>query len=147
MTSESPVVLVDTDVMSSVVLPGAVTGRPTRLGGEWIERLTGRSVAIAVQTRVELLIWPLVARWGPERTARLRASLDAVPTVQVSVEVQEAFAELTAAAQHVGHAIHAKDHTGDRWIAATAIAARLPLASNDGIFDDVPGLVRLTDSR
>lgn len=63
-------VLVDTDVMSAVVLPGAVTGRPTRLGGEWIERLTGRSVAIAVQTRVELLIWPLVAWWGPERSVR-----------------------------------------------------------------------------
>ncbi len=140
-------VLVDTDVMSTVVLPGGVKGRATRLGGEWIERLTGRSVAIAVQTRVELLTWPLIARWGPERTARLRASVDAVPTVQVSVEVQDAFIELTAVAQHTGHAIHAKDHTGDRWIAATAIAARLPLASNDGIFDDLPGLVRLTDSR
>lgn len=147
MTTESPVVLVDTDVMSAVVLPGAVTGRAIQFGDDWLERLAGLSVAIAVQTRVELLTWPLVARWGPDRSAQLRASVEAVPTVQVSVEVQEAFAQLTAAAQHAGHAIHAKEHTGDRWIAATAIAAGLPLASNDGIFDGVPGLNRLTDQR
>jgi len=36
----------------------------------------------------------------------------------------------------------AKDHEADRWVAAVAIASRLPLATEDTIFDGVPALLR-----
>lgn len=41
-----------------------------------------------------------------------------------------------------GHGLGAKDHEADRWVAAVAIAAHLPLASEDSIFDNVPTLQR-----
>jgi predicted nucleic acid-binding protein len=41
-----------------------------------------------------------------------------------------------------GHGLGAKDHEADRWIAAVAMAAKLPLATEDSIFDGVAGLVR-----
>jgi len=142
VSGQISLVVVDTDIMSSVVLPRSVTQRSV-VAGDWLELLAGFRIAIAVQTRVELLAWPLVKGWGATRATQLRAAVDAVPTIQVSTEVQEAYAELTAAARRVGHAIHAKEHAADRWIAATAIAVGLPLASGDGVFMDVPGLVRL----
>lgn len=45
----------------------------------------------------------------------------------------------------MGHALHAKDHTGDRWIAATAIRWGLPLLSGDGIYRRAPGLNLLVE--
>ena len=48
--------------------------------------------------------------------------------------VQATFVTLTADLRASGHALGAKVHTGDRWIAATALAHGLPFASMDGIF-------------
>lgn len=139
--------LVDTDVMSKVVLPGRVTGRSAAGSTGWPAALLGVSVLIAVQTRVELMAWPLLRDWGEARARQLRVALDAVPTVQVSAEVQEAYAQLTATAKLAGHGIHAKEHTGDRWIAATAIAYDLPLATDDRIFRNIPDLALLEPAR
>lgn len=55
-------------------------------------------------------------------------------------EVIEAYADLSAACQAAGHPLQDKPHTGDRWIAACAIAKRFALLSGDGIFADVPNL-------
>ena len=41
-------------------------------------------------------------------------------------------------------ALGAKDHEADRWVAAVAMAAKLPLATEDSIFDGVVGLLRAT---
>jgi len=73
----------------------------------------------------------------------LRAQLDATATVPVTREVVEAYADLTANLRHSGHALHQKDHTGDRWIAATALAIGAALLSGDGIYQGAPGLVLL----
>ena len=78
--------------------------------------LVGRSVAIAVQTRSELLIWPGVHGWSADRAERLRDQLDN------------------------GHALGQQEHVADRWVAATAIAIRRPLLTGDGIYLATPGL-------
>lgn len=142
MSGQISLVVVDTDIMSSVVLPRSVTQRSV-VAGDWLELLAGFRIAIAVQTRVELLAWPLVKGWGATRATQLRAAVDAVPTIQVSTEVQEAYAELTAAARRVGHAIHTKEHSRPVGSRPPPDRCRLPLASGDGVFMDVPGLVRL----
>ncbi len=42
--------------------------------------------------------------------------------------------------QRAGHALSQRDHDADRWIAATAIRLGIPLISNDGVFENAPGL-------
>lgn len=51
------------------------------------------------------------------------------------------YAELRVACQRTGHALSQREHDADRWIAARAIRLGIPLVSNDGVFDNTPGLV------
>lgn len=41
-----------------------------------------------------------------------------------------------------GHGLEAKDHEADRWVAAAAVAEKLPLASEDAIFDGIAQVKR-----
>lgn len=135
----STAVLVDTNVISRALLPSRVSGK-SATAAEWREVLLGRSIVMAVQTRVELLSWPGMSGWGPARQGALESWVAAVPTVDVTAEVQAAYVDLTVTAKRAGHAIQDRAHVADRWIAATALAARLPLASDDGIFAGIEGL-------
>jgi predicted nucleic acid-binding protein len=51
------------------------------------------------------------------------------------------YAQLRADCEATGHAIGQREHTADRWIAATALRLGIPLVSNDRIFRGAPGLV------
>ncbi|MGI9118576.1 MAG: hypothetical protein ACR2G7_00310 [Acidimicrobiales bacterium] len=53
-----------------------------------------------------------------------------------------AYVDLRTWAVRSGHGLGAKDHEADRWVAAVAMAAKLPLATEDSIFDGVAGLTR-----
>ena len=65
--------VLDTDVYSQLyVRQGATAAAKQALK----DVLVGRSVAISVQTRAELLIWPKVRGWSAERAGRLRDQLD-----------------------------------------------------------------------
>lgn len=57
----------------------------------------------------------------------------------------EAFAKLTAECKRMGHALHDKVHTGDRWIAACAIAKDIELLAGDGIFQNARASHSATD--
>jgi len=57
-------------------------------------------------------------------------------------EVTDAYVDLRTWCAHNGHGLGAKDHEADRWVAAVALAAKLPLASEDAIFDGIPHLQR-----
>ena len=81
--------------------------------------------------------------WGPTRMAALMHHLSVTPTVYVDEPLTDRCALLTAALRSRGHPLHAKNHTGDRWIAATAVHHGIPLLSGDGIYADVPGLALL----
>ena len=83
-----------------------------------------------------------VAGWGKRRRGvldRLIARAGVVPPLD---EVTDAYVDVRAWAVRAGHGLGAKDHEADRWVAAVAIAAKLPLASEDSIFDGVTGLTR-----
>ena len=58
------------------------------------------------------------------------------------VEVTDAYVDLRTWCVRNGHGLGAKDHEADRWVAAVALAANLPLASEDTIFDGVAQLQR-----
>lgn len=88
-------------------------------------------------------------RFGAEvanRGARRRSVLDrliartgVVPPLD---EVTDAYVDLRTWAVRSGHGLGAKDHEADRWVAAVAMAAKLPLATEDSIFDGVAGLTQ-----
>jgi predicted nucleic acid-binding protein len=116
-------VLLDTDLFSKVF----VQSPRDDIGRAWVAALAGRTVVIAVQTEVELRVWPLLRNWGEQRTAQLLQRVTSVPTIQINESVQAAYVGLTVWAKETGHGIGAKDHTADRWIAATALAHGLEL--------------------
>jgi predicted nucleic acid-binding protein len=134
-------VVLDTDVWSAL-FASARTRHPD--ADSWRALLLGRTVVIAEQTRAEVIGGLLSAGLGPTRAQRTLDQLANTQTVPVDNDLARVCGELYAACRAIGHALHAKDHTGDRWVAATAIHTGLPLLANDGIYRGVPGLVRLS---
>ena len=93
---------------------------------------------MSVITVAELWLGVLAARDGPTRARRLgtlsaAASLDPLP---VDDAVAHAWAALRVALRDAGKTMP----INDSWIAATAIANDLAVASQDGDDDEVPGL-------
>lgn len=105
--------------------------------------LLERSVWVLPFTVVaEMRFGAEVAGWGARRRGvldRLIAAAGVVPPLQ---EVTDAYVDLRTWCVRNGHGLGAKDHEADRWVAAVAIAAKLPLATEDSIFDAVPTLYR-----
>lgn len=83
-----------------------------------------------------------VAGWGPARRGRLDRLAAAAGVVPPLREVADAYVELKTWCVRARHGLVAKDHEADRWIAAVTIAGKLPLASEDSIFDNMPNLHR-----
>lgn len=89
---------------------------------------------------MELEYGARLARWGAARLARLRVLIQDAETVWPGPELTRLCGELRAECHALGHALVQKQHNADLWIAATAVHLNLPLVSDDGIFDRVPGL-------
>jgi predicted nucleic acid-binding protein len=130
-------VVLDTDVWSSLFV---TTSRRGSRVDAWRRLLVGIDVVIATQTRAEALTGAFAGGWGARKTSELRAQLAATPTIPVDDLVVETYARLSALCKATGHALHQPRHASDRWVAASAIAAGLPLLSGDGIFEGAPGL-------
>ncbi|WP_373202513.1 PIN domain-containing protein [Mycobacterium marinum] len=130
--------MVDTDVFSLMYLRRAKSD--SRVAG-WREYLTGRRVLISFQTRAEVLAGARSAQWGERRMAETIEILDRTPTIRPDNEVVDAYAELAAECRRIGHGLQAREHTGDRWVAACAIAKRLDLLVGDAIYQGAPNLV------
>jgi predicted nucleic acid-binding protein len=95
-------------------------------------------LAVSVVTVGELRLGVLAAEDGPTRARRLEtlsavAALDPLP---VDERVAHAWAALRLALRDAGKRMP----VNDSWIAATAIADDLAVASQDGDYDDIPGL-------
>jgi hypothetical protein len=117
------------------VLIAAEDGRP--LGREVAEY----DVALSVVTLAELTAGVLAATSLEVRSTRL-ATLDRVSDVQV-LPIDE-----TAATAWAELRVHLAQHGGrvnvnDLWIAATAVAHRLPLLTQDADFDPLVGVMGL----
>jgi len=81
-----------------------------------------------------------IANWGPRRTAALEHLITRTETAPPLPEAIAAYVDLRNWCVRNGHGLGAKDHEADRWVAATALAAGIPLATDDGIFENVEGL-------
>lgn len=139
----NPAALLDTDAYSALfITPARVVEKQGHPVDAWRIALAGYRPVIAFQTRAEILGGALLARWGEHRLDQTREQLDMTPTVDEDVDVIDAYSWLLAEARSVGHPLgDKKHHVGDRWIAACAIAKRLPLLTgNTQHFHGAPGL-------
>ena len=133
--------VVDTDVFSVMYLR---RNTPDPREARWRDLLTRRRVLISFQTRAEVLAGAVAAGWAERRIIEAREILDRTPTIRPDNDVIEAYASLVANCRSVGHALHAAQHTGDRWVAACAIAKDVDLLAGDAIYMRAPGLSLLT---
>ncbi len=133
-------VVLDTDVWSHLY---GVKGRSHADAARWRALLTGKTMAIASQTRAEVLVWILLGRLGDSRAGRIRMQLDMTATVPVDEAIIQRYARLIADARARGDALWAREHTADRWVAATALAIDAPSLAIDQIYRNDPDLLLL----
>ena len=93
---------------------------------------------LSVITLGELWAGVLAAADGSARAQRMRTATAAarLTAIPVDASVAQAWAELRVALEDLGRTLR----SNDSWIAATAIALGIPLVTQDGDFDGVPGL-------
>jgi predicted nucleic acid-binding protein len=96
------------------------------------------TVAVSVITVGELRLGVLAAGDGPTRARRLEtvSRAETLEPLPVDAGVAHAWAALRLALRDDGKRMP----LNDSWIAATAIANRIPVVSQDGDYDGVPGL-------
>lgn len=102
-------------------------------------------MVLSFQTVAEVRFGALDARWGESRLRQLEDRLARTTVVSVTESVTSAYARLKHKLKSQGHGLWNKHHDGDRWIAATAVAYALPLATHDTVFQDVPELELITE--
>lgn len=95
-------------------------------------------VAVSVVTIAELRLGVLASEDGPTRARRLETltradSLDPLP---IDKSVAAAWATLRLALRDAGKRMP----LNDSWIAATALSQGIPVVTQDGDYDNVPGL-------
>ncbi|MGH7881570.1 MAG: type II toxin-antitoxin system VapC family toxin [Candidatus Dormibacteraceae bacterium] len=97
------------------------------------------SLSVSMITVGELKLGVLAAQDPHVRAARLRTLSDALALEPLPVDeiVADAWAELRITLREVGR----KLPSSDSWIAATAIAHGLSVATQDDDYDDIPGLL------
>ncbi|MHB8620120.1 MAG: PIN domain-containing protein [Chloroflexota bacterium] len=120
------VALADTSLFIAVERERPLSGRPPK------------RVAVSVITIGELRLGVLAAESGPIRARRLEtlSAAEALDPVPVDARVAHAWATLRLALRDADKRMP----INDSWIAAIAIANGMPIASQDGDYDGVPGL-------
>ncbi len=93
---------------------------------------------------MELRFGALRANWGELRRRRLERRISELTIMQPDDETMTVCAKLRVDCQRIGHALADKIHNGDRWIAAAAMRLDVSVVSDDGIFENVPGLRLMT---
>ena len=126
-------------MIASAWLGRTVSARRSR----WAHALGGSAWILPFAVVAEMRFGARVAAWGSRRTAALERLIANTQVSPPLPEVIAAYVDLRTWCVRNGHGLGAKDHEADRWVAATALAGDLPLATDDGIFDGVHGLKHL----
>lgn len=130
----------DSVVADTMIMSWRLREQPPPLSAAYDEIIGDASVLVSFQTAMELRFGAINAGWGELRRRRLEHRLKRYVVVQPDERTVGVCAQLRADCRKAGHALAAKDHIGDLWIAATAVRLGVPLVSDDGIFNEVPGL-------
>lgn len=90
-------------------------------------RIGGSRLILSFQTTAELLAWSRIRHWGEKNRARLGEFIGNCIVVPVTTQLTEVYATIRAEAERRGKS----GHTGDVWIAATALLYDVPLVSHN----------------
>ena len=96
------------------------------------------SLLVSVVTVGEMRLGVLAAATSPQRARRLQTlrKVEALESVPIDDSVADAWASLRVALRERGRRMP----VNDSWIAATAIALGIPVATQDADYQGVPGL-------
>lgn len=132
-------------VVVDTMLASAWLGvRSSQRQARWAPLLSQRAWVLPFPVVAEMRFGAEVAGWGARRRGVLERLIDSTGVMPPLAPVIDAYVDLRTWASRAGHGLAAKDHEADRWVAAVAVAAQLPLASDDTIFDRVPLIERLS---
>lgn len=126
-------------MIASAWLGRSVSARRAR----WTDKLERAAWILPVVVVAEMRFGADVANWGERRTASMERLIKRTEIAPPLPTVVGAYVDLRSWCVRTGHGLGAKDHEADRWVAAVALAGGIPLATDDGIFDNVNGLILL----
>jgi tRNA(fMet)-specific endonuclease VapC len=137
--------VIDTGIVSAILV-GTQRQREAEILSRYDVHLRGRSLVLSFTSVSELRYGALKADWGSARRKRMEDWFGEVATIVMpDNDLVSACAILRDKCRREAHALSQKIHDSDRWIAATAIRYRIPLISDDGLFQQTPDLVLLTE--
>ena len=110
----------------------------------WSDKLERAAWILPFSVVAEMRFGAAIANWGPRRMTAMEQLIERTEIAPPLPAVISAYVDLRPWCVRTGHGLGAKDHEADRWVAAVAMAANLPLASEDTIFKAVDDLARLT---
>jgi tRNA(fMet)-specific endonuclease VapC len=141
----STLAVVDTGIVSAILV-GPQRPREAEILARYDAHLRGKSLALSFATISELRFGALKGDWGAVRIKRMEEYFSEVATVVMpDNDLVNVCARLRDRCRREGHALCDKIHDSDRWIASTAIRYGVSLISDDGIFENVHGLVLLRE--
>ena len=126
-------------MIASAWLGRTVSARRAR----WSDALERSAWILPFAVVAEMRFGADVANWGARRTTAMENLIgrtEIAPPLPAGIG---AYVDLRSWCVRNGHGLGAKDHEADRWVAAVALAGQLPLATDDGIFDNVDRLTLL----
>lgn len=129
-------------VIDTMIASAWLSQRESPRKERWRRPLEGGVWVLPFSVVAEMRFGAEIAGWGARRRRVLERLIDQTTTAPPLQDVTHAYVAVRTWAVRVGHGLGAKDHEADRWVAAVAVAADLPLATEDSIFDGVIGLVR-----
>jgi predicted nucleic acid-binding protein len=115
------VLLLDTNVVSILFKPDH------SLHSKCFKIATGHEWFISFMTKGELLLWPIVNRWGPNRREELVKHMSLCTTLFADEQTCVHWADIVSESRIAGRPITA----ADAWIAATARQWDLALVTAD----------------
>jgi len=114
-------VVVDTDVLSFYL-------KNDSRFSSYAQALDGKQLVMSFQTQAELMLWQELHGWGQERRDRMTRLISQQFIVfPVDEALCQTWARLRSDVQKAGRVLH----VADAWIAATAIALGVPLATHN----------------
>lgn len=129
--------MLDTDVFSFFGKAGNKTA------ALYEKHVAGKTIALSFVTVGELLLWPRMRNWGPQKIADLQRRIRLAQVIPYDMPLCETYADLKEKITKAGSPVP----DNDLWIAATAVRHSLPLVThNRRNFDDIPDLVLVCEA-